>query len=406
MNISYKLLGAVEISAYDDNIIALLNLCMYCGIPYTDFKNMPDGSIRLIFKLSDSKKVFSECRKRGIEINAVKKIGLPPFLYKYRRRYGLVLGMLIAVAITVLSQQYIWDIRITGNETMTSSEVGSLLEQYGLKVGTYIPKLNTDKLENKLLINSEKISWISVNITGNVAQVQIRENKSADKNEELNNKFANLVAEKSGIIQQVQIFRGNIRVKAGDYVNEGDLLVSGLYDSDRVGFRYTRASGIVMAKTVNEYVVEIPLEYEEKEYTGNVNFEKYLNFFGYSFNISKNCRNDMMFYDTISTVENCSFPDGTQTPIEIQTIQQHEYRYVTKQRTYEEAERLAYYKLSQLIADEGDVMVIRKIITPEAGDDFFRLHCIVVCIENIAKVSEFEVDLSQRPEDSLPEKVS
>ena len=85
---------------------------------------------------------------------------------------------------------------------------------------------------------------------------------------------------------------------------------------------------------------------------------------------------------------------------------QHEYRYVTKQRTYEEAERLAYYELSQLIADEGDVMVIRKIITPEAGDDFFRLHCIVVCIENIAKVSEFEVDLSQRPEDSLPEKVS
>ena len=394
MKLSYMFLGFVRVAAKDENISSLLNLCMYYCIPYSNINNADDGATSFDFYWSDAKKLLNECGKRGIEVEVIKKSGLPVFFNRYRYRHGLLAGFICAVIMIYMSGRFVWDVRVEGNENLSVAQVKEILRTHGLDIGTYIPSVNIDRLQNGLLMESEQISWISVNIMGNVANVQIREKKSVRENESTT-KFANLVAKKSGIIEQVQVYRGNIMVRAGDYVNEGGLLVSGLYDSERTGFRYTRASGSVMARTVSEYTVEIPFEYEEKEYTGRVNYEKTLNFFGYSLNILKKCRNDIQFYDTINKVDNCSFPDGTKTPLEISTVSYHEYKYVKKNRTLTEAQNLAYFNLSQLIEQNGDAMIIRKTVTSEQDDNCFRLRCILVCIEDIARVSEFEVDLSE-----------
>jgi similar to stage IV sporulation protein len=336
-----------------------------------------------------------EADARGIQYKVEKKRGIPAVAERYRRRYGIVVGVILAVALVFLSHMFVWDVEVTGNKTLTSSEVRSMLKSHGFGVGSYIANANTDRIENKILIDSDKISWISINIVGTVAEVQIRELEAAAPKDTAT-KPANLVAAKAGVVEEVRIYRGNVVVGAGKYVERGDLLVSGLFDSERVGFRYTRAAGEVMARTTTEYYVKIPYEYEEKRYTGQEYCNKYLTFFDYSINISKKSGKEGSFYDKIYTMENYSFPDGTPTPFSLITEKYLEYETVQSTRTPKQAEELAYFELSQKLgAAAENCVIVKKTVTPMQMKDGFALYCTVVAIENIARVSEFDVDFSE-----------
>ncbi|MBR4032872.1 MAG: sporulation protein YqfD [Clostridia bacterium] len=391
MNISYFICGYVTIKANYDNITPLLNLCMYYCIPYSDFRAETDG-VLLTMRLSAKKKLEREAKARGIEFETVKKGGIPTLLSRYKHRYGIAMGMLIAAALIFFSHRFVWDIEVTGNESITTSEICEALKNYGLGVGSYIPSLNTDRIENEFLLDSERVSWISVNLIGTVAEVQIREYQG-ETDEQASTKPANLVASKSGIVQEVKVYNGNVVVVSGQHVNKGELLVSGLYDSQTLGFRYTRAEGSIMAKTVTEYYIEIPYEYEATVYTGAEYCDKYLNFFDYSINISKNSGKEGALYDTISIVESLCLPDGTETPFEMRTVKHLEYESVTLTRTAVEAEELAYFELSQRLATAAEgTTILRKIIVPQIKDGSFALYCTVIAIEDIAKTVEFEVE--------------
>ena len=64
--------------------------------------------------------------------------------------------------------------------------------------------------------------------------------------------------------------------------------------------------------------------------------------------------------------------------------------------TTAEAEELAYFELSQRLADlSADATLIRKVIMPEIHEDFFALRCVIVCIEDIARTVEFDVDMTE-----------
>lgn len=392
MNPSYFFLGSVTVSADYDSITPLLNLCMYYCIPYSDFKAQRDR-VTMTFRLSAFKKMKKEAEARGIAYNVEKKRGIPIFLEKYKYRVGIYLGLVCALALIVCSHRFVWDIEVTGNESVTSSEIREILREHGFTVGSYIPGVNTDRIENRILIDSDKISWISINIIGTVAEVQVRENVVPERDETPRSP-ANLVAKKSGLVEEVRIFRGKAMVGAGKFVEKGDLLVSGLFDSVQEGFRYTRAAGEIYARTVEEFYIEIPYEYEKKEYTGVEYCDKYLIFFDYSMNISKKSGNDTSLYDKINIVENCSLFGAIPTPFSLRSEKYLEYETVYETRSPSAAEELAYYELGCRLSEiSNSATLIKKTVTPYARDDRFILHCRLVLIENIAQTKEFEVDL-------------
>ena len=167
-----------------------------------------------------------------------------------------------------------------------------------------------------------------------------------------------------------------------------------LFDSVQEGFRYTRAAGEIYARTVEEFYIEIPYEYEKKEYTGVEYCDKYLIFFDYSMNISKKSGNDTSLYDKINIVENCSLFGAIPTPFSLRSEKYLEYETVYETRSPSAAEELAYYELGCRLSEiSNSATLIKKTVTPYARDDRFILHCRLVLIENIAQTKEFEVDL-------------
>ena len=392
MNPSYFFLGGVKIFADYDNATPILNLCMYYGIPYTRFTPTAEG-VELVIRYSSFKKFKREADARGIAFKALKRGGLPALIDRYKLRVGAFVGILIAAILVIASQSVIWDIDVVGNETVTTSEIRELLREEGFFVGCYKPAANTDKIETRIMLKSDLISWMSINIKGTVAEVQVRENVKPEE-DDTPKKPANLVASKEGLIEEVRIFRGTVTVSPGQPVGKGTLLVSGFYEGERVGVMYTRASGQVFARTKSEYYVEIPFEYEGKRYTGEEYYDNYLIFFDYLINISKNSGKDGALYDKIDIVENFCLPGGVETPFGIKTVKYAAYETVTLTRTAEETEELAYFELSRRLGEDAtDGIIVSKTITPILKEDSFAILCKIEIIEDIAAVSEFEVDI-------------
>ncbi|MBO7274174.1 MAG: sporulation protein YqfD, partial [Clostridia bacterium] len=214
----------------------------------------------------------------------------------------------------------------------------------------------------------------------------------ANDGENVHSRPANLVATRDGQIEYFELYRGNAVVKVGQAIKAGELLVSGVYDSQTEGFRWTRAAGRVMARTERTIRVEIPLCYEEKVYADAVLQEIELHFFNFSHKIFKNSRNCAILCDIIEYNYSLGKLGGNRLPLSLTRIEARPYYTVTAERTPDEALELCYLELSQkLSALSGEVQLLQKDIVTEMGERSVVLTCTLVCIENIAAQQEFEI---------------
>lgn len=390
VGINSILFGYCKMSVPYDRCTDLLNLCMRYGFVYSEFSVKGDTAF-FICPLTSARRLSSACRVYKIPVTLESAHGLLCLLYRYRSRAGLLVGAIIALAIIILSRSIVWEINITGNESMSEAEIISELEKSGLRVGEKLSDINTDSIENKVLINSDKISWISVNMSGTVANVQIREVIDTKINDAPKNP-ANIISRCDAEIVSVEAYTGYPCVKSGDYVRAGDLLVSGFYETTQKPYRYTRASGRIMAKTVHKFCIEIPLEREIKVYSSNAKEQKTLNFFGKSIKLFSNYRNEGVSCDIINYEYRLNPFGFGKLPISVSVEKEFPYTVESKAIDAEYAAELAFYELQMTMEREmPDAQLLKKSITTECYDDRYVLECTVYCIEDIAMISEFDI---------------
>ena len=370
---------------------ALMDLCLCEGINFCDLCTNEEGEISLRVSLFTCRRLQKRSAEWGIELNVGEVQGLPMLLLRYRRRMGLLIGALLAVFLTAFSSRFVWHVQVTGNVTLDEAEVIRQLRECGFGVGSYIPSLDTAGLENRLLIASSEISWISIYLEGTVARVQIIEFAQTPPDEPIK-RPANLVAAADGQIEAVELLRGNCLVSVGQAVKKGELLVSGVYDSATGSFRYTRAAGQVLARTERSFSVEIPLSYVEKVYSTPQKSEIVLHFFNFSVKIFKSSGNLPMSCDIIEETRSYTPTGGYPLPCSLTVAWVYPYEERVTTRTPEAALTLAYEQLSHELASfADDAQILRKEITTTLTDTALVLECKVDCIENIAQQVEFEI---------------
>ena len=388
------LAGNRTLSADRAHAARILNICRAHGFVYRS-PRFSDTEISITCSYATAKRVFEACHAEGIEVRLGPPKGLWGVLWRYRHRYGVFIGAVLFFAIVFLSSLFVWDVRVQGNRTLDDGEVCALLEECGLCVGDRISALDTASVELRAMVLSDTVSWISVNMIGTVAEVEIREVESTPENDG-DIVAANLVAARDGTVELFEDVRGNIAVKIGDTVSEGELLVGGIYESAQGTLRYTRARGRVYARTEREFEVVIPYEYEKKVYTGERKTQKSLIFFKKEVNFFGNSRNSYATCDTIDTVEYLELPGGIKLPIGVRTVQYLEYGMQNTRRSEESASHLANYRLRCLTESEvPDGMLLSKTVTYSATDDAYVLRCRAEYIEDIAKTEKIEIDIAR-----------
>ena len=391
MDLTLFLFGSRRVWTNAENSTALLNICLQNGVSYNNFRCGEDGSVCFRCSTLTAKKLDRICREEGIDLRVMESGGIPPFLWRYRKRAGLMIGGVLALVLLLLSQRFVWDIRITGNTVMTESEIRAELKSCGLYVGSYIPDIHAGELENRVLRASDRISWISIYMDGTVATVQVIEHVDAPPEEDLS-RPANLVAACDGQIEVVELYRGNCVVKQGQAVRKGELLVSGLYDSNVTGYRYTRAAGKVLARTERTFSVEIPLMGEVKSYGESKCEEMTIHFFDFSLNIFKRTGNEETICDIIKEEKGVDLFGSCVVPFGLTVTRSLPYSIETVARTHEQALELAYAELERELASlSEDVQLLSKNVKTALTDNSLILECTVTCIEDIAVQTEFEI---------------
>ena len=392
----YLLAGYRTLSTDGEHAAPLLELCRRRALIYEDFQSREDGGISLRLRLPAARLLERLCAEYGIPLTVCGEGGLPRLLRRLLQRPGLLVGALLGTALYLLSQSVFWDIRISGNQTVSDRAVRESLAASGLTVGTPIRGFEADVTENTVLLYDDRLAWLSVNRKGTVAYVEVREAvKPPEKEPDVPR---DLVAARGGVIEYIELESGNVRVKAGQTVSVGEVLVSGLFDSTQAGVRIESAQARVFARTVRDFSVTIPLSYEQKVYltdangaNGGICQEKSVIFFGNHIKFSNKCGNVSGFCDIMENERSWGLLDGVGFPVSTRTVWYLPYEITTATRTYAEAEELAYFELAKYIASVEDATLLGKAVTVTHAEDSLTLTCRLTLIEDIATERIIEV---------------
>lgn len=118
-----------------------------------------------------------------------------------------------------------------------------------------------------MLLELGDISWLSVNVKGCTAHVQVVERKRPPEIVDRNAR-TNMVAARDGLVTRVEALDGKALVMAGSTVTKGQLLISGVADSKFGVVRFMQGRGRVYARTWYELSVRVPMTAVEKRGEG------------------------------------------------------------------------------------------------------------------------------------------
>ncbi len=267
-------LGILEIEIYGIYPEKVLNLCEKNKISIWNicFKK---GKICCKINVRDFKKLPKIFKKQGVRLHILSRSGLPFFTNKYKRRFGIFAGILIFIFTLNFLSSFVWVIEVQGNKTVNSNEIITLCREIGIKEGIKINKLDAKNKAQELLLKSDKLSWASFNVTGCVLTVDVTEIKEKD---ETDLSATNLIADSDGIIKHIDVTVGNCVVKVGDTVKKGDVLVSGIIESEN-DTKFVKSRGKIIADTVNAVTLTQDYNFKESRLTGKQKTKNVLEIF-------------------------------------------------------------------------------------------------------------------------------
>ncbi|MGN0452191.1 MAG: sporulation protein YqfD [Ruminococcus sp.] len=224
-----------------------INLCM-CSGRFVFDATPKEGGFTASLLIKDFREIRPLARRSKVKIRIKEKHGLPFIINKNRGRVGLLIGLVLFLIITQAMQSFVWTVEIHGAQTVSESIISQKLSAEGLYSGALKSKIDTWELERSIMESTEEIGWMSVNIIGTKAEVEIKEK---DTKPDIPDFTApcNIKAQRDGLILKMNVRKGRASASVGSAVMEGQLLVSSVVENALEEVFFVRADAEVIAET-------------------------------------------------------------------------------------------------------------------------------------------------------------
>lgn len=365
-----------------------LNLCAKDGIGVWDVHHR-DGVMTARVMASNYRLLRSCASKAGMKLKVQDRRGFAFVIYRYRKRIGVLVGIVLFILILTVSSNFVWTIKVAGNEQTDSAVIMQTMEELGLRVGVMKSSMDIGAMELEGLKKLEGLSWLSVNIRGSVATIEVRERTMPP--EMLDEKTpCNVVASADGYIVRIEAYEGSTKVRVGDSVVKGDLLISGLMESKLETTRFVHARGTVIANTTRVVETEVPLRQESTVYLGQEKKKYALKLFG--------LRIPLYFSepegDGWEKTEHTSSLNilGLELPF---AFESNQYRAVSKTSemiTQEQAKTLAQEEVSKQMEEIGSLKVVDRKEEYSFTSTACKLKITLSCEEDISSYEKILFD--------------
>lgn len=382
-----RLRGQVRVRAECAFPERVLNLCGAQDLAFWDLEWESPTAFTCRLSRRDWKRLREAGKNLDCTFDLVGLEGAPYFLLRFRHRQALLMGLVGCALGLFLGSFFIWEFQVEGNETVPTERILRALEKNGVRLGTFGLSLDGEDIRNHVLLDVPEVSWIAVNVSGCRAEVQVRERTvppaMVDRREP-----CNLVARRAGLVKRVQTIGGVACVVPGSAVTEGQILISGVEDTDTVGARVLAGLGKVEARTWYGLTASMPLMALEKQYTGKEKTGVSLIFGSRRIKFFSNSSIDGAEYDKITSRYPLNLL-GVPLPVTVVVEKWRFYEAVPTARTAAEAEKAAEAiltaQLQEMVKPYGEVK--STLCSTRQKGDALIVTLSAECLEEIGETA-------------------
>lgn len=238
------------------------------GIQFYKIKYNNDNK-NVIIKISyhDYKKLLDI--KTIYKIEIIKLYGFIKYKELLKQNKIFILSLILGLMLLIFLSNVILEVEIINDNKEIRELVKIELEKYDIKKYKFVKGFyqNEEIKTNILKNNKDKLEWMEIERIGNKYIVKIEQRKINNLTQ--NDIPQNIVASKKGIILEIKAESGEIIRKINDYVNPGDVIITGVIKNKDTLKEVIKAKGKVIAEVWYNVNVEVPINYKERKETGN-----------------------------------------------------------------------------------------------------------------------------------------
>ena len=316
--------------------------------------------------------------KTTYKITVINTYGLIRIKYLLKKYGYLFLFFIIGILINVILSNIIFKVEVNHPNKELRKIVKKDLKELGLS--PYKWKINYSKKEKikQLLLRKEKdrLEWVEIEEKGTTYQVQIEEKKLNKVKEECLPR--NIISTKKALILEIQSSTGEIIKKKGDYVEKGEIIISGfIHNKDKIVSK-TCATGVVYGETW--YLMKILIS----KYNSITKLDNHKSF-GISYKIGKkenNIGNSFSIYEKTEY----NIIKSNIIPLNISIAQYQKKIIKEKIRSLKEIDKLALKlaedKMKEQLTD-GEEVLMKKVLKKQEKNSKIEVEVFIEKKENI-----------------------
>ena len=350
------------------------------GINIYNLSQIDYKTIEIVILEEDYEKLMKI--RSTYDVTILNSYGIRKVRELIRKNKILMISLIISILLVYMLSNIIFKIEIVHNDSNIRQLLSKELESNGIKKYSIKKDYHSiQRIKNGILNKyKDKLEWIEIENIGTKYVVRVEERKINKKHKE--SAIRNIVAKKSATIRRIYTKKGEAIKGINDYVNKGDVVISGEIKLNDEIKNMVSASGTVYGEVWYKVKVDMPLEYHEKKYTGRSKKVYAINFLNYSFELfnfnkfkDKEKESKVILKDLI-------------LPISIEKQYQKEIIRIDKKYKEEQAITAATnYALDKVRRDlkEKEYIIGKKGLKVVLKDSKIEMNIFVAVCENITE---------------------
>lgn len=372
-----------EVSVKGRNIKRFINKLFKLRINIIDIVYKKD---EVIFKVSYEDYLKINNIKTVYEVNIIGISGIRKIKLLLIKYNVFIIFFIFTIILICFMSRIVLSIEIDHQNKEIKDLISSELKEHGLTLFSFVKSYDEIQMikEDIKKNNMDKIEWLEIERIGVTYTVKVIERINDEKTDDKH--LVNVVAKSNGLIMDMYVKSGEIIKNKGDYVNKGDIIVSGIIKRNENIVDVVKACADVYAEVWYKVKLDSTFTYQEEIKSKNGKSSLIISIFGKDFKLfSINKANNGMDEDILfkSSIVNIKLKNEIKTIVNTKKYSEEEL--------LKKLEGMALNKINEKLSAKEKVLM-QKTLKKQLDNDKMYIEVFFKVYKNIADVKQIQLE--------------
>ena len=392
--------GCISVKLGGDYLERFFNMCRTHDIYLWGIRRENDICVCNMYA-SDFFKLPPLLNKTGTRAKVIRKSGVPFYIPFMKKRIIFFAGVILCLIMLNLVTNYVWAIEYIGNLQVSDNELTDFLNGQDIHYGIKKSEINCEEKEKRLREAFPNVTWTSIYFEGTKLCVEVKENEKTEP-KKTQTRGTDIISEDEGVIISIVTRNGVPKVKAGDTVVKGQVLVEGsvpVYNEEQVitDYQIYDADADIWIKAPIIYKDEVSKSYPVLFYTGNDADVGFFEAFGFHidglliYDLFHKSKTDL--YETLTQKHQLVLLDNIYLPIYYGRINRKEYSLKYLAHTTDEMKEILSDNFEKFISEleEKGVQIVEKNVKIVKNRNSMKMQGDITAIKPTGSAVDIQI---------------